>query len=92
MPRPSKLNRRQSERRIAVEWFHGLDPEEQQQLEQVWRNSTYITDKLKGILERRLATLEIDKPDDYNNPQWAVLRADRNGAARTLKEILMLLP
>lgn len=79
-------------RRISTEWFYGLDPEQKESFEQVWRNSTYLTNQLKKKLERDLKALEIDKEDDYNNPQWVVVRADRNGQARTLRNILMLLP
>jgi len=92
MPKQKPKNLPQNDRRISTEWFYGLDPSEHQQLEQVWRNSTYLTDRLKGILERRLKVLEIDKEDDYNNPQWSVVRADRNGVARAFREILRLLP
>lgn len=88
----SKTKSRQSDKAISVEWFYGMDPSEHQEFEKVWRNSTFLTDKLKGILERRLKELEIDKPDDYNNPQWPVLRADKNGEVRTLQRIIRLLP
>lgn len=81
-----------SDRRISTEWFHGLGPEDQQDLERTWRNSTYILDKLKAILQRRINELESDKEDDYNNPQWPVLRADRNGQLRQLKKTISLLP
>lgn len=96
MPRlkksPQTQSRSNEDKRISTEWFHGLNPEEHAGLEQTWRNSTYILDKLKGILQRRLAELETDKEDDYNNPQWTVLRADRNGQVRQLKKMISLLP
>jgi hypothetical protein len=87
-----KSQSRQSDRRISTEWFHGLDPSEHAAFEQAWRNSTYVMDKLRGIVERRIASLETDKEDDYNNPMWPVLRADRNGQLRQLKDFLKLLP
>lgn len=78
--------------RISTEWFHGLSTEDQAALEQTWRNSTYILDRLKGILQRRLTELDTDQEADYNNPSWPVLRADRNGQVRQLKKIISLLP
>jgi len=92
MPKSKQASLRSSEKRISTEWFHGLDPDEQKSLEQTWRNSTYLLDILKGILQRRLNDLETDKEDDYNNPQWTVLRADRNGQVRQLKKMIDLLP
>jgi hypothetical protein len=87
-PSPPQSN----DRRISTEWLHGLSTEEALDFERTWRNSTYVLDRLKAILERKKIGLEVDKCDDYNNPQWAVLRADKNGTLRTLQEILRLLP
>lgn len=82
----------QRNRGIPTDWLHGMTPEERKDFEQSWRNSTYVLDKLKLIIERTLRGLEIDQEDDYNNPQWPVLRADKNGRAKELKRILKLLP
>lgn len=92
MARPRKGRPTDPSRRIPTEWFHGLDPDEQEAVERTWRNSTYLTDKLKAIIDRKIADLEIDKTDDYNNPQWPVLRADRNGQLQSLMYIKKLLP
>ena len=82
----------QRSRGIPTDWLHGMTPEERKDFEQRWRNSTYVLDKLKLIIARSLVRLEIDSEDDYNNPQWSVIRADRNGRAKELKRILKLLP
>lgn len=79
-------------RRVSTEWLIGLDAEQKATFEGTWRNSTYVLNQLKRILQRQQAALETDKEDDYDNPSWTVLRADRNGQLRTLKEILRLLP
>lgn len=95
MPRVKKspqLQDQTSVRNISTEWFHGLNPEEQTQFTSAWRNSTYVLDRLKGIIQRQLVILDTDKEDDYNNPQWTVLRADRNGQLRMLRKIFNLLP
>ncbi len=81
-----------NDRRISTEWFHGLDQADHEEFERIWRNSTYVLDQMKRILQRRLAELETDREDDYNNPQWPVLRADRNGQLRQLKKMIALLP
>jgi hypothetical protein len=69
-----------------------MTKEEREEFEKSWRNSTFVLDKLKLIIERTLRSIEIDSEDDYNNPQWPVVRADRNGRAKELRRILKLLP
>jgi hypothetical protein len=83
---------RSSDRGISTEWFHGLQPEEYEAFTTAWRNSTYVLNQLKKHIARQITALETDKEDDYNNPQWPVLRADRNGQLRQLKKIIQLLP
>jgi hypothetical protein len=83
----------QSSRSISTELLAGIPTqEEREEFERAWRNSTYVLDRLKAALERKMIGLDIDKPDDYDNPSWAVKRADRNGELRALKDILRLLP
>lgn len=79
-------------RNIPMAWLQGLSDEEKKDFEQAWRNSTYVLDKLKAIIERQVEALEIDREADYNHPQWPVLRADKNGQARALMDIYRLLP
>jgi hypothetical protein len=79
-------------RNIPIAWLVDLPDEEKKDFEQAWRNSTYVLNKLKAIIERRIDSLEFDREQDYNHPQWPVLRADRNGQARALMDIFRLLP
>lgn len=95
MPRLKKtlgLSPSSDAKRISTEWLYGLSPEEAVAFESTWRNSTYVLDRLKAILQRELNSINTDKEDDYNNPQWPVLRADRNGQVRQLKKLISLLP
>lgn len=80
------------QRNIPTDWIHGLDQEQKQEFEKTWRNSTFVLDKLKAIINRKLEGLELDKEDDYKNPNWPIARADKNGQIRQLKYILSLLP
>lgn len=82
----------QSKGGIPIELIAGMTPEDAQEYERAWRNSTYVLDRLKGIIARKVSDLSVDKPDDYNNPSWSVVRADRNGELRALKSLLRLLP
>jgi hypothetical protein len=93
MPRLKKSQSPQRQSNISTEWLSGIPTqEEREQFEQAWRNSTYVLDRLKAILERKMAGLDVDKPDDYDNPSWPVKRADRNGELRALTDIYRLLP
>ena len=77
---------------IATDWIQGMTQEEKIEFEKSWRNSTFVLDKLKLIIERSLKSLEIDQEDDYDHPQWPIKRADRNGRVKELRRILKLLP
>ena len=80
------------EKEIPTDWLYGLEPEEQDELKRVWRNSTYLLDKLKAIIERKATPLFLDRDLDYANPNWEWLRADKNGRLRAYEEISKLLP
>lgn len=88
----TKKRSRQSDKNIATEWFYGADQEERENIEKAWRNSTYITDILKGIIDRKLEELNQDRLDDYSNPNWQLVRVDKNGQIRALNLIKALLP
>lgn len=77
---------------IAVDWLHGLDPDSREGFEKSWRASTYVLNQLKGIIERELEQLYIDLESDYANPNWALVRADKNGRIIALERIFKLLP
>ncbi len=77
---------------LPLELTAGMDQEEVVDYEQAWRNSTYVTDKIKKILLDRLDSLSLDDDEDYANPNWPFLRADRNGRIKEIKQILKYLP
>lgn len=81
-----------SSKTISVEWLYGIPPEDKDDFAKSWANSTHVLDKLKGIIERQLKVLDVDKEDDYNNPNWPLARADKNGQIRVLRKIFNLLP
>lgn len=80
------------ESNIPSDWLYGVPPEDKDEFIKLWRNSTGILDPLKHILERYLEGLELDTKPDYSEPNWAYIRADKNGQVIALKRILNLLP
>lgn len=70
----------------------GLSEEDRKDYETAWRNCTYVTDRIKQVLTDALESLELDGDEDYANPNWQFLRADRNGQAKAIKNFLRLLP
>jgi hypothetical protein len=77
---------------IATDWLHGLDGDDKEGFIQVWRNSKYLLDRLKEIINRELATLYLDLKTDYEKTNWQFIRADKNGRIASLERILTLLP
>lgn len=70
----------------------GLSEEETKEYETAWRNSTYVSDPIKQHLLTRLESLELDSDEDYNIPNWQLLRADKNGRIKEILNLLKLLP
>lgn len=77
---------------VPVELLHGLEPDDYQDYENRWRNSTYVLDQIKKAIQRRIDSLEIDKDGDYSVPNWPYLRADKNGQLKQLRDLIRLLP
>lgn len=77
---------------INSKWFNGFKgtPEERKKREESIRAGQYVLTILTEILERELKEVSISKVQDYDNPSWAYLQADKNGADRTLRNILKL--
>lgn len=55
-------------------------------------NSTFVTDPIKKVIEKKIEKVNKTSEDDYNVSSWAYLQADKIGYERALKEILELLP
>lgn len=70
----------------------GLNEEDKKDYETAWRNSTYVTDRIKQVLIEALGSLELDDEQDYANPNWPYLRADKNGQIKAIKHFLRFLP
>lgn len=77
-------------RPLTGKWFIGIKPEEKVEVEQLIRNSTTVLDQLTKVIEAELHELEALKVTDYTNPNWAYQQADKNGAIRVLKNLLLL--
>ncbi len=70
----------------------GLGQEDLADYQNAWRNSTYVTDRIKQVLLEALESLELDSEQDYANPNWQFVRADKNGQAKAIKSFIRLLP
>jgi hypothetical protein len=79
--------------KLDARWFVTCDgtPEDKQRIEEVVRNSSLVREILTAIFENKRKALENPQIiEDYKNPNWALVQADRNGALRIVKEILEL--
>jgi hypothetical protein len=84
--KPTKLSN------FPLELSKGMSDEDRKDFELAWRNSTYVTDVIKEQLETRLESLLLDNEDDYANPNWQYVRADRNGRIKEIKQLIRYLP
>jgi len=50
-----------------------------------------LLDLLKDELEKELKSLQRGSIQDYNNPSWAYLEADRQGQYRALSKVVQIL-
>ena len=76
---------------LSAKWFQWAHTQEEQaKLEEMIRNSRTVLDLLTRVLEKELQEKEAVSEASYDKPSWANWQADRNGAVRTLKNLLTL--
>lgn len=78
---------------MKVRWTHGLDPQNTEDIKQLYKES--------GILRRRIQKMLTDIIEEkrrgqvleslYDSPNWAYLQADRTGYERALREVIDLI-
>ncbi len=86
------LKKTQNSSNFPLELTKGMEEIERQDYEVAWRNSTYVTDRIKQLMLSKLEALLLDNEDDYANPNWQYLRADRNGRIKEIKQLIRYLP
>jgi len=70
--------------------FHGT-PEQKDSLAESIRNSSFVLDLLTKIIEDDVRDLKQSRVGDYDNPNWSIKTADRNGGVRALDNVLKLI-
>lgn len=73
-------------------WFENFKgtAEERQKLSDTIKGSGYVLDILSDWIEKQLKELQSVSRDDYDNPNWALLMADKNGEIRALTKVLKM--
>ena len=71
----------------------GLSKEEGERLEKSYVAGKYFIDRLKLVLDNKIKeSYESSiRKNNYSNPSWAYLQADKVGYERALKEVISLL-
>lgn len=78
---------------MKTAWTNGLSPEKKEEMRKDFYASSLIRDRLTKILNdkidarRKGSTLE----SSYDNPNWALLKADSTGYERALLEVISLI-
>ena len=76
---------------LSAKWFQWAHTQDEQtKLEEMIRNSRTVLDLLTRILEKELIEKQAVAEESYEKAAWAHWQADRNGAVRTLKNLLTL--
>jgi hypothetical protein len=75
---------------LSTAWFKGVSSEEKEDRARLIRNSI-VVDILRAYVEDKLSQEQKVSKSDYDSPSWAFAQADRNGAIRTLNELLLIL-
>lgn len=76
---------------LSSKWFQwAKSQEDKDKINQTVRNSGAVLDLLTKVLEKELQEVESVKTEDYLKPAWAFYRADKDGAIRTLRQIITL--
>lgn len=92
MKKSRQLQPPRPERGIPTELLQGMTTEEAEKFTEAWRNSGYVLDPIKRYIDRKLNEIVIDENEDYESPNWAYRRVDKNGQIKMLKKIRKLLP
>ncbi len=77
---------------LASNWFRGIPESEKEDVEKIIRNSTIVLDQLTKHLEAEIKSTESAQiaTSEFSDPNWPYRQADRNGALRTLRNLLKM--
>ena len=71
----------------------GLTGEKRQEVEREFRASALIRERLVTLIQEKINAKRTKRvsEDEYSNPNWAYLQADKVGYERAMNEIISLL-
>lgn len=76
---------------INTKWIRKVEPDKQENLEKLIRNSTIVLSRLKQIVEDDLVEMEKVPVSDYEHPSWSHKQAHENGKKEYARQMLTLL-
>lgn len=83
-----------SKPRIPMAWVAGKTEEEKARVVDLVLGSSMVLGILRKIVEDKIAELDQTEISTtaYDNPSWAYKQAHINGAKKSLKDMLLLIP
>tara|TARA_R110000822_G_scaffold44184_2_gene118774 strand:+ start:203 stop:442 length:240 start_codon:yes stop_codon:yes gene_type:complete len=74
-------------------WCSGLEPDAKKQMEDYFRSSPILRERLKHLIKNKLKNRNAKSIalEEFDNPSWAYKQADKNGYERALIEIIELI-
>lgn len=74
-----------------LEWFRGLDKQEEEDLRNILANSTILLDRIEKIVYNMVISSEEVSVVDYDTPSWSHKQAHLNGQSNALRKVLAIL-
>lgn len=78
-------------RKHSLEWFKGLNKQEEDDLKKILDSNDILLDKLFEIVYNMVTSNEEISLSDYDNPSWSHKQAHINGQNHSLRKVLTFL-
>ena len=78
---------------MKTSWVSGLEPDAKKQMEDYFKSSPILRERLAYILENKAKNIRSVNlaVKQFESPSWAYKQADRNGYERAIAEIIELI-
>lgn len=73
-----------------LEWFKGLNKQEEEDLRNILASNSFLLDKLTEIVYNMVTSSEEVNLTDYDSPSWSHRQAHVNGHNHALRKVLAL--
>jgi len=78
---------------MKTSWLSGLEPDAKKQMEDYFKSSPLLRERLVHILENKITSRHKRglSLEEFDSPSWAYKQADKNGYERAMLEVIELI-